>query len=90
MTCFSTVKNNLFIVKESLVGSNLLLSQDKQKSKVKEKMDKCNKEKLLEFCDLFDIPTAKATSKKVCRLFANCLLFVFNVFRILFFSHLIL
>ena len=34
--------------------------------KVKEKFDKCNKEKLLEFCDLLDIPVAKATTRKVC------------------------
>lgn len=40
--------------------------QDKQKIKVKEKFDKCNKEKLLEFCDLLDIPIAKATTRKVC------------------------
>lgn len=34
--------------------------------KVKEKLDKCNKEKLLEFCDVFDIQIAKATTRKVC------------------------
>jgi hypothetical protein len=32
--------------------------------KVKEKFEKINKEKLLEFCDLFDISVAKATTKK--------------------------
>lgn len=40
--------------------------QDKQKIKVKEKIDKCVKEKLLEFCDLLDLPITKATTKKVC------------------------
>lgn len=34
--------------------------------KVKEKFDKCNKEKLLEFCDVLDVPIAKATTRKVC------------------------
>ena len=34
--------------------------------KVKEKLDKCNKEKLLEFCDVLDITINKATSRKVC------------------------
>lgn len=38
--------------------------QEKAKDKVKEKLDKCNKEKLLEFCDLFDISVGKATRKK--------------------------
>ncbi|XP_041022228.1 uncharacterized protein LOC121263420 isoform X2 [Juglans microcarpa x Juglans regia] len=32
--------------------------------KVKEKLDKCNKEKLSEFCDVLDIPIAKATTRK--------------------------
>jgi len=34
--------------------------------KVKEKLDKCNKEKLLEFCDLLDLTIARATTRKVC------------------------
>uniref|UniRef100_A0A162ADV4 DEK-C domain-containing protein n=1 Tax=Daucus carota subsp. sativus TaxID=79200 RepID=A0A162ADV4_DAUCS len=38
--------------------------KDKQKLKIKEKLDKCVKEKLLEFCDLFDLPLTRATSKK--------------------------
>lgn len=41
--------------------------QEKQRSKVKEKFDKCNKEKLLEFCDVLDIPTSKTTRRKVCQ-----------------------
>lgn len=59
-----------------LQGSNihmLPLLQDKQKAKVKEKFDKCNKEKLLEFCDLLDIPIAKATTRKVCSITAATL-----------------
>ncbi|KAG8636944.1 ABC transporter F family member 4 isoform X2 [Manihot esculenta] len=39
-------------------------NEEKPKMRVKEKFDKCNKEKLLEFCDLLDIPVAKATTKK--------------------------
>ncbi|KAF2305565.1 hypothetical protein GH714_006776 [Hevea brasiliensis] len=39
-------------------------NEEKQKIKVKEKFDKCNKEKLLEFCDVLDIPVAKAATKK--------------------------
>lgn len=35
---------------------------------MKEKFDKCNKEKLLEICDMLDLPVAKATTKKVCAL----------------------
>jgi protein DEK len=41
------------------------LLQEKQMIKVKEKLDKCNKEKLSEFCDVLDIPIAKATTRKV-------------------------
>ncbi|KAI5571212.1 hypothetical protein POPTR_011G093200v4 [Populus trichocarpa] len=39
-------------------------NEGKEKSKVKEKFDKCNKEKLLEFCDVLDIPITKVTAKK--------------------------
>lgn len=44
---------------------NFAFLQEKQRSKVKEKFDKCNKEKLLEFCDVLDIPTSKTTRRKV-------------------------
>lgn len=40
--------------------------QEKQKGKVREKLDKHTKEKLLEFCDLLDIPVSRATTRKVC------------------------
>lgn len=45
--------------------------QEKQKIKMKEKLDKCVKEKLLGFCDVLDIPiakadTVKANTRKVC------------------------
>ncbi|KAL9346272.1 hypothetical protein Peur_061125 [Populus x canadensis] len=39
-------------------------NEGKEKSKVKEKFEKCNKEKLLEFCDVLDIPITKVTAKK--------------------------
>ncbi|KAK4363921.1 hypothetical protein RND71_015279 [Anisodus tanguticus] len=39
-------------------------NEEKQKMKVKEKLDNCVKEKLLELCDVLDIPVAKATSRK--------------------------
>uniref|UniRef100_A0A2P2LVT2 DEK-C domain-containing protein n=1 Tax=Rhizophora mucronata TaxID=61149 RepID=A0A2P2LVT2_RHIMU len=39
-------------------------NEEKQKIKVKEKFDKINKEKLLEFCDVLDIPIARATTRK--------------------------
>lgn len=50
----------------SSVSYTTPLLQEKQKMKVKEKLEKCMKEKLLELCDILDIPVAKATSKKVC------------------------
>jgi len=39
--------------------------QKKAKEKVKEKLEKCTKEKLWEFCDVLDIHITKATTKKV-------------------------
>ncbi|CAL0317434.1 unnamed protein product [Lupinus luteus] len=39
-------------------------NEEKQMIKVKEKLDKCNKEKLLEFCDLLDIQISRATTRK--------------------------
>lgn len=39
--------------------------QDKQRAKIKEKLDKCVKDKLLGFCDVLDIPVAKTSAKKV-------------------------
>ncbi|KAL3325471.1 hypothetical protein AABB24_036615 [Solanum stoloniferum] len=39
-------------------------NEEKQKMKVKEKLDKCVKEKLLELCDVLDIPVDKDTSRK--------------------------
>ncbi|CAN4122003.1 unnamed protein product [Withania somnifera] len=39
-------------------------NEEKQKMKVKEKLDKCAKENLLELCDVLDIPVAKDTSRK--------------------------
>ncbi|MCE3049996.1 hypothetical protein HAX54_046269 [Datura stramonium] len=39
-------------------------NEEKQKMKVKEKLDKSEKEKLLELCDVLDIPVAEATSRK--------------------------
>lgn len=41
------------------------MSQDeKQRTKVKEKLDKCVKEKLLDFCDILNIPVNRAVIKK--------------------------
>lgn len=65
-----------FFVSELLIvylGSSFHLDdvvsslQEKQRAKTKEKIDKCVKEKLLDFCDLLDIPVSKATIKKVCK-----------------------
>ncbi|KAL0429622.1 UNVERIFIED_CONTAM: hypothetical protein Sradi_0588200 [Sesamum radiatum] len=39
-------------------------NEDKKRAKLKEKIDKCVKEKLLDFCDVLDISVNKATIKK--------------------------
>lgn len=38
--------------------------QEKQRAKIKEKLDKCVKEKLLDFCDVLNIPINKAAVRK--------------------------
>ncbi|KAG7633728.1 DEK C-terminal [Arabidopsis suecica] len=38
--------------------------EEKQRAKAKEKLDKCIKEKLIDFCDVLDIPVNKSTVKK--------------------------
>ncbi|KAH7528190.1 hypothetical protein FEM48_Zijuj05G0046100 [Ziziphus jujuba var. spinosa] len=38
--------------------------QEKQRAKVKEKLDKCIKEKLMDFCDVLNIPISKASTRK--------------------------
>ncbi|KAG6385639.1 hypothetical protein SASPL_154475 [Salvia splendens] len=39
-------------------------NEEKQMNKVKEKLDKSVKEKLIEFCDVLDIPISKTSAKK--------------------------
>ncbi|KAK1306070.1 hypothetical protein QJS10_CPA10g01800 [Acorus calamus] len=39
-------------------------NEEKQRSKVKEKLDKLFKDKLLEFCDVLDIPVSKTNARK--------------------------
>ncbi|KAI0503529.1 hypothetical protein KFK09_014463 [Dendrobium nobile] len=39
-------------------------SEEKQRAKTKEKLDKCVKETLLEMCDLFDLTVSKTNTKK--------------------------
>lgn len=39
-------------------------NQEKQRAKVKEKLDKCVKDKLIDFCDVLNIPINKAAVKK--------------------------
>uniref|UniRef100_A0A0E0JSZ6 DEK-C domain-containing protein n=1 Tax=Oryza punctata TaxID=4537 RepID=A0A0E0JSZ6_ORYPU len=39
-------------------------NQEKQRTRIKEKLDKFNKEKLLDFCEILDIHVSRATTKK--------------------------
>ncbi|KMZ67006.1 Protein DEK [Zostera marina] len=39
-------------------------SKEKEKSKLNDKLDRCVKDKLLDFCDVLDISVARATTKK--------------------------
>lgn len=40
-------------------------NQEKQRTRIKEKLDKFNKEKLLDFCEILDIHVSRAATKKV-------------------------
>lgn len=46
-----------------VIGLNMSSLQVKQRAKVKEKIDKCVKEKLFDFCELLDIPVSKSIKK---------------------------
>lgn len=39
--------------------------QEKQRAKIREKIDKCVKEKLVDFCNVLNIPINKTSKKKV-------------------------
>jgi len=39
--------------------------QEKQRAKIREKIDKCVKEKLVDFCNVLNIPITKTSMKKV-------------------------
>ncbi|WMV35555.1 hypothetical protein MTR67_028940 [Solanum verrucosum] len=41
-------------------------NEERQRVKIKEKLDKCVKEKLLFFCDILNIPVSKSATKKAC------------------------
>lgn len=51
----------------------LCYQQEKHRAKVKEKLDKCVKEKLMDFCDVLNIPVSKASTKKVIIFFQKML-----------------
>ena len=50
---------------ETVLIGFLTSYQDKQKAKVREKLDKCFKEKLMDFCDVLNIPINRSAVKKV-------------------------
>ncbi|KAA8527062.1 hypothetical protein F0562_008709 [Nyssa sinensis] len=67
LACNSVTVNEHFrlrIIFPGFLASVWNDNEEKQKIKVKEKLDKCVKEKLLEFCDVLDLPIVKATTRK--------------------------
>ena len=42
-----------------------VFQEEKQRARLKEKLDKCIKEKLIFFCDVLDIPVNRSNIKKV-------------------------
>lgn len=61
------------------------LKQEKQRAKIKEKLDKCVKEKLLVFCDILNIPVSRSASKKACIIngFAVCCMLHYRVYLLI-------
>ncbi|KAG6525060.1 hypothetical protein ZIOFF_015012 [Zingiber officinale] len=58
-------------------------SDEKQRAKMKEKLDKYVKDTLLDLCDLFDLPASKANSRKVGLPSAsNCAIYDDSDFRL--------
>ncbi|KAG1363533.1 glutamic acid-rich protein [Cocos nucifera] len=60
-------KSNVHFLKRNVLQFSGFVwadNKEKQKAKIKEKLDKCNKEKLLDFCELLDLHVLKATTKK--------------------------
>ncbi|RLN21707.1 protein DEK-like [Panicum miliaceum] len=60
-------KSNVHFLKRNISqfsGFVWMDNQEKHRAKIKEKLDKFNKEKLLDFCEILDIYVAKATTKK--------------------------
>ncbi|KAG1370129.1 hypothetical protein COCNU_15G004950 [Cocos nucifera] len=60
-------KSNAYSWKKNILqfsGFVWAKNKEKERAKVKERLDKCNKERLLAFCELLDIPDTKATTKK--------------------------
>nr|XP_009382883.1 PREDICTED: protein DEK-like isoform X1 [Musa acuminata subsp. malaccensis] len=60
-------KANVHYLKRNILQfSGFVWSENeaKQRARFKEKLDKCKKERLLDFCDLLDIHAVKASSKK--------------------------
>lgn len=66
---FFTIKSlarSQFAYRGFLCKRIYLVLQEKQKNKVKEKFDKCHKDKLIEFCDVLDIQISRGHARKVC------------------------
>ncbi|XP_038984333.1 cilia- and flagella-associated protein 251-like isoform X2 [Phoenix dactylifera] len=60
-------KSNVHFLKRNILQFSGIVwadNKEKQRAKIKEKLDKCNKEKLLDFCELLDLHVLKATAKK--------------------------
>ena len=67
MMCVLLMFHKLYIFVTIVIVFFLIsILQEKQRAKIKEKLDKCIKEKLLDFCDVLNIPINKANIKKVC------------------------
>ncbi|GJR55691.1 hypothetical protein Tco_1406212 [Tanacetum coccineum] len=64
-----TLKKNIglfsgFVSDDDEVESLSFASQEKKKEKLKEKLDKCTKEKLFDFCDVLNLQIHKSQLKK--------------------------
>lgn len=63
--CLVPGTRSAFVLRELCVCFTMFFQEEKQRAKTKEKIDKCVKDKLIDFCDVLDIPINKSNVKKV-------------------------
>lgn len=59
----AATKTNVFVAVNMMLLIDAYFLQDKERRKLKEKLDNCVKKYLFDFCELLDIPISKESKK---------------------------